>query len=130
VGSLLLSWSNLGLLPRCLCTRSVSLLLKKKFSFHIITWVCFDILTQNLLCGSLRLPTIYLRARSRSFAYNRIFSFSRKLQSTLTYWLLSHQNLVIEILVLSHCGSSCHLFLSFPECCNYNDEYVCISGCF
>jgi hypothetical protein len=43
--------------------------------FIVITLVCFDLLTPNLLSGSFGLPLRYLGARSRLFTYNRIFSF-------------------------------------------------------
>jgi hypothetical protein len=53
----------------------VSVIKVNVLSFHVITLVCFDLLTPNLLSGSFGLPLRYLEASSRSFAYNRIFSF-------------------------------------------------------
>jgi hypothetical protein len=52
---------SLGLLPRCLVIKV------NVFSFQVITWVCFDLLTPNLLRGSFWLPLGYLGARPRSF---------------------------------------------------------------
>jgi hypothetical protein len=59
---------QLGIAPH------VSVIKVNVFSFHVITWVCFD-LSPNLLSGSFGLPLRYLVASSRSFAYNIIFSF-------------------------------------------------------
>jgi hypothetical protein len=110
----LISRCNFGLLPRWLWTRSRSLLLKKEkeIKFSVITWVCFDLLTPNLLCGSLGLPITYLGARSRSFAYNRIFS--------LLSIISVHFDLVIPVTSkIGHwkpdfvaCDASCVLFMA------------------
>jgi hypothetical protein len=86
----------------------VSVIKVNVFIFHVITWVCFDLLTSNLLSGMFGLLFRYLGASSKPFAYNRIFSF----------WSITsvHFDLLITVTsklcrwkpgISSQCGASC-----------------------